>query len=273
MAFRRRSPLRAKRPVRGKYARKYTKRPARRTSMVKLIKRVVHKMAENKVKNKTGLVALSNTYFTSTWNSNNVLPLSPYQSYIDIAQGNGQGDRIGNKISTRRLMLTFVIHPYGYQAENNVFPLPQDIRIVIGKFKDNSTQLQGLGTGVSSIFQNGGSSSSPSGQLSDIVRSLNKDIFTCYYDKVVKVGNSNYIGTGNDPKPQYYANNDYKLNVVRKIDCTKWCNKTIDFNDTTALPSVPVLSMFAFCCNADGSAGSKYNSVMWYELKYEYEDM
>ena len=275
MVFRRRTAGR-KTGGKRKFARRVApkRRVGARKSMVKLIKSVIHRQAENKVVeySPVGAQPLYNSSVTAAWNAANVIPLTPYTSYMNIVQGTGQGDRIGNRISTRKVFIKFVMYPAAYDVTLNPLPAPQDVRIMIVKWKDTPTKLID-DTTYGNLFQNGDSATGPIGNLTDTIRDINKDKYTVCYDKVVKVGNAISSASGPFSGAEYYANNDYKLNVIRKIDVTKWCPKQILFNDNTSLPETPVLQMVIFPISADGSINS-FKPIYWfYQTHYEYEDM
>jgi len=239
--------------------------------MTLAIKNIIHKQAENKVKDFATSTAINN-YNGSNFNNFNIIPLSPFPTYLDISQGTGQGARTGNKITTMKASIKFAIYPRAYEATTNAFPQPQDVRIVILKSKDTPIPLQSVSS-LGNFFQYGSSTSGPSGLLTDIVKEINKDLYTIYYDKVIKVGCASATGLGAAVNAQYFANNDYKFNQIRKIDLTKMMHKTITFNDNTTIAETPTLQMIIFPCGADGQYLNSVPLYWYYNLHYEYEDM
>lgn len=84
---------------------------------------------------------------TSASVAGNVLTVSPSTSgVINIASGTGNGQRIGNKITTKRLIhvLTFTPAAYGVGSINPT-PLPYYIRVYWVKRKGNTTNAPALG--------------------------------------------------------------------------------------------------------------------------------
>jgi hypothetical protein len=65
--------------------------------------------------------------------------------------------------------------------------------------------------------------------LNDILSPINLDMFTVYYDRTCKLGYSGSyspsIQANNSSNYQYYLNNDYKLNEMKKINITKYLPK------------------------------------------------
>ena len=269
MVFRRRTALARKTGGKRKFARRVA--PKRRVgahkSMVKLIKSVIHKQAENKVVSYTANTAIYNYNSPTGFNANNIIPLTPFTSYMNISQGTGQGDRIGNKVSTRKCFIKFVLFPGTYSALNNPNPAPQDIRIIIFKWKDTPTTLASTST-MSNFWQRGDSSEAPSGTLTDMIHDVNKDKYTVYYDKTVKVGYQNDATSGSYTFSQSYWNNDYKVNVIRKIDVTKWCPKTIGYLDNSTLPETPVLQMMILSSTADNTQNNAIPTGIVYSTQY-----
>lgn len=264
-----------KRPARGKYARKYVRKPAK-SSMVSLIKKTVHRMAENKRMDFNGNVFGTN-YGGNNWNSNQVIPMSPYNLYLNNVQGITQGTRLGNKITTRSLFFSGIIYPAGYNASSNPIPCPTEIRFIWVKSKDTPTALLQSGGAMNSFFQYGGTAAAPNGSLSDIFRPVNKDLFTVMGEKTFKLGNANYAGTNADAARQYWANNDFKYNHKFRINLTKWCPKTVTFNDNTSIASSPLLQCLIFASYANnenyGPANANTFFKIDYSLEYIYEDM
>lgn len=88
-----------------------------------------------------------------------------------------------------------------------------------------------------------------------MISDVNRNQFQIFYDKVVKLGYATAEGTGNNAGQQYFANNDYKFNIMRKINITKMLAKTYGYNDSTTDPSSGrALFIWFFYANADGGA-------------------
>lgn len=277
MVFRRRSPL-GKRAPRRKYARKPRRAVGARKSMVKLIKSVIHKQAENKQVSFTTSNSLGNVISASTlWEAQNIVPLSPTAGYMAMTQGPGQGNRVGNKVRTVRCHIKFIMSPRAIDVTTNQNPIPQDVRILIMKSKDTPTTKMSFTELNGGIFQNGNSDSGFSGQLPDLIRDINKDLYTVYYDKLFKVGPSSVYSTVSDNGKNsfYFANNDYKSNLILKIDVTKWVGKQLTFNDNTSLCETPMLQMVILPCACDGQNNAFCSVPLYwtYQQVYEYEDM
>lgn len=193
----------------------------------------------------------------------------PYNAWV---QNSGQGDRIGNSIKTRRLQFNFVLRPAPYNVTSNAVPVPQDVIIFFGKVK-NSRPLQPISTDFSKMFQNGDSVQGFQSNTQDLIQDVNANWFTVYKTLRYKVAPSSINGLGVNTNYQYYNNNDYKFNIIKRMNLTKYCPKTIKFNDTISQPTNDGLWMWATCVNADGSgASSTIPLYMDYTVTLYYED-
>lgn len=254
-------------------------RVARRSvtpAVKKYVKRTIHSLAENKVVNWTynGDLLPYNAP-ASSWLGFNLFPLYPNSTTLTINQGTGEGQRVGNSISVRKAYLKFVVYPSEYNVSTNPTPIPQDIRMMIGFVKQNPVEGPTF-TDFSELFQQGNTSAPPANSLFDMIQQVNKDSFTVLYDKIIKVGTSSVNGTGGLAAYQYMNNNDYRFNVVRKINITKYLTKKYGFNDTNNNPkSGRALFVWFLPCNAVGGTNvSTYKqSRIYIDVDISYEDI
>nr|WAE42446.1 MAG: capsid protein [Cressdnaviricota sp.] len=249
---------------------KVAKVARRRSGLTSAVKKYVKKTIHSNIENKVTKLSSATNIVTSYANNTALLTLSMIP-YGNIAQGAGAGDRIGNTIKTRRCMFNFVLRPNGYNGTNNALPTPQDVLIFFGKVK-NSKPQQPISSDYAKIWQNGDSYQGFQSNTLDLIQDVNKDWFTVYKVYKFKVGVSSYNGTGSQAGNQYYNNNDYKYNVIKRLNITKMCPKTIKFNDTISQPTNDGLWMWATCVNADGSINSTAPMLMDYTISYVWED-
>ena len=246
--------------------RTYKKRSANTPSINRIVKRVLHSQIEDK----TQFVTDSNVRLTTYA----VLPALQTISmipYNNIVQGVGQGQRIGNTIRTRRVEFNFSITPTPYSSTNSQ-PVPQEIIMMFGKVK-NSRAQQPISSDFAHLWQAGSSNVGPYSTTLDLLQDVNKDYFTVYKVCKFKVGYATAQASGNSTANQFFANNDYKLNVTRRMNITKYCPKIVKFNDATAQPTNDGLWMWAWAVNGDGSFTAQFTPAqMSYSLNYVYED-
>lgn len=257
--YRKRKPLRK--------PRKYARKPRGVTSAVKkYVKRTIHSNIENKV---TKISSANNV--VCTYANNTALLTISMIPYGNIAQGSGAGDRLGNTMKTRSCIFSFVLRPASYNVTNNPFPVPQEVLVFFGKVK-NSKPQQPISSDYQKIWQNGDSYQGFQSNTLDLIQDVNKDWFTIYKILRYKVSYAAIANTGQNTSYQSYTNNDFKFNVVKRINLTKMCPKTVKFNDTISQPTNDGLWMFATSVNADGSTGSAIPLYMDYTISYVWED-
>ena len=247
----------------------YKRRSTRvNTAVKRYVNKTIHKNIENKIVEKQALGATVTDYaFAPSLLVDSLIP------YSLISQGTGQGDRIGNQIRTRKLLFKYVLTPNKYDATVNPGPIPQDVIIMFGKVK-NSRPQQPISTDFAKLYQLGDSVVAPNSTLLDLVRDVNKDWFTVYKICKHKIGYQAVNYSGASLPNEGFANNDYKFNVIRTLDLTKYCPKNIKFNDTTSQPTNDGFWMWAMCVNADGTANvtNSVPALMTYVISYSYED-
>lgn len=252
----------------------------------KEIKRVVVKELHRNIENKTyeyqtPVTAPANIYqiaalSLANWNSSNVIPLSPYTSYVDITQGTGQGNRIGNRIRIVKAMLNMVMYPAQYDPTTNPSPTPQDVTCYIVSYRDSNLKVDLTNALASSFFQSGNTVYGLNGYLSDAVGIPNRDLFIVKHKFTVKLGFALAGGGGVDSNNQSYANNDYKYNQIIRKDITKYLPKSIIYNDTDAVPASQSVWLVIDSVDANGTvppnSATGYSGRMYYNIAIDYED-
>jgi len=203
----------------------------------------------------------------------NAYPMLPYTGYWSVTQGVGAGNRIGNQIKTRKLMLNYVLFPLPYDATSNPNPIPCEVIMYLGYVKNTPAVLPGA-TDFTYFYQSGNSSVTPAGSLRDLIAVNNKDYWVIKKRWSHKIGFSNNQGTGGVANYQYQANNDFKLNVVRRLDITKLVPSTIIFNDTGSSPTTKNLFLMFEAVSSNGLVlGAAFKTVtIDYWIDFEYED-
>lgn len=231
--------------------RKYVKkRPAPVVSKVvrskvfkRKVQRIVNKNLETKVinyrANDKNLLNVASADWVGT-----VLNMIPGgtggNNMFTISQGDGQGQRTGNQITPKGLYLRGIIRVApGYDPVLNYNPCPMYVTMYVARLKqhlsDSSTELETVIDNT--VFQNGSTSLGMSGLPNDLLNTFNSDQITLLYKRVFKVGYAQYVsGFGvNAPANVYqqFANNDFKLMRMFKINLSKLLPKKMKFNDST----------------------------------------
>jgi len=250
------------------------------TAVKRYVSRSIKVASENKIVNWSynGILYPFNAS-GSQWYTYNFIQISPNAINLTIPQSTTQAGRIGNQIKTVKGMLKLILTPRAFDANTNLKPTPQMIRVLIFSSKQKPITLPPFTDFQNYMFQLGASSVGPISGLLDIIGDVNKDLFTTYYDKTFKIG---YAGayspasvaalTSNN---QYFFNNDYKLNVMKKINITKYLAANYKFNDANSDPTAGRSLYVCFLqANADGttSGPTQFQTNMSMDVDYTYEE-
>jgi len=242
---------------------------------VSQVKRIVKKVISRQAENKTI------QWFTTgidIWNINNanflpsIFPVSPYLGFLNVEQGVGQGERVGNRIRIKRIWIKGTIYPQPYNSTIN--PNPQPVQVILWFFCSRSSPNL-LPNTMSGFLQDGDSARNLQGDLTDVISLVNNDQFRLFHKRVFKIGYAAYEGTGIQPAQQAFHNNDFKLNRTFKVNLKKHVVKNVVYNDTgTNVPRTRGLFCVAQAVNADGSimANNITPAQMSFQLSMEYED-
>lgn len=223
--------------------RRYGKRKITKKTVKAVVKRVLAREAEVKTVQEYnyGVNLYSPNY--PTYDATNIFPLGPRQTTLPLAQGTGQGNRIGNRVHTRKLIVAGSLIPNAYNATTNPLPQPMDVSIWI--FYDKSTPSANPTPAANGDFyQNGSGSATFGGDTLDMISPVNTDRYRILAKKNFKLGWSNYEGTGAQPTNQNFTNNDYKMTCNFRFDLTKHYPKVVRWNDNgTSTPTTRGLWM------------------------------
>lgn len=258
-----------RRPVR---ARKLAKKhPSKGVTLG--VKKYVKRVIARNIENKTVEINYGQSFGSYLEdNTLNCYPMLPYTGYMALGQGVTQGTRIGNQIKVRKVMLNYVLRPSPYDAVFNTNPQPFEMDLMLGYVKQYPGVLPNSAD-TARLFQSGATSFAPSGSLRDIISTLNTDVWHIAKRWRHKIGTANYGGTGANAGQQYFNNNDFKLNVVQKMDITKFCNKNLRFNDGgTAIEGKNLFFMYQALAASGGTFTATQlpaNIEFWISLDYE----
>jgi len=245
------------------------KRSSVSAGVKKYVKQTIAKNIENKTLQVNGGSSFGNILESTDMN---VYPMLPYTGYMTIPQNVLQGGRIGNAVKVKKLMLSYVLRPTAYDVAFNNSPCPVEVDMFLG----HVNQLPGflpLPGDLTFLFQTGSASSAPVGSLRDLISTVNTDYWTIKKRWRHKIGFSSNNGTGGYAAGQYAQNNDFKMNVVKKMDITKFINKNLKFNDGTATIQGKNLFFFYQAVKANGGVTTSTeltaNIEFWIDIQYE----
>jgi len=255
---------------------KRSKYSPRRSSVSVAVKKYVNRTIHSNIENKCAQVQWSQSLGGATGSSTlYAFPMTPYAGYMSISPTVLQNGRVGNTIKTRKLTFNFVMSPLQYNATTNPYPTPLEVQMIFGYAKDDSAVIP-TPTDITNLFQAGSSSSAPTGLLTDLCLDFNKDAWHISKVMKFKLGYGSFNASpGGQANLGYTTNNDFKLNVVKRINLTKYCPKTIKFNDSTTLPQNKGLFCMINVLNALGNSVIPVNQLVCRidgYVNYEYED-
>lgn len=263
-------PMR-KRPYRkrAKSRRSTTKSKTVSVAVKKYVKRAIHTTVENKSVQINGGFSFGNVLESPDFNA---YPMCPLTGFWSISQGVGQGSRIGNQIKIRKCYLSYIIRPTGYDATTNVFPRPTLVQLMLGYVK-NTPSFAPASVDIQQLFQNGSGVSAPVGTLRDVISTINTDYWVIKKRWTHKIGFASDTGTGSQAAVQFYANNDFKYNAIKRIDITKMVPVLCQFNDNGLIPTSKNLFFMMNAVAADGTlfgaTALPVNIEFWVDFHYE----
>lgn len=205
------------------------------------------------------------------WTASSIC-ISPRSNGFIIPQGAGQGQRIGNVIRTKSAWVKGIIYPLPYDVATNINPIPTELRMLIFKDKFNRT---GQPAAVAlDLFQTGSTAIGPQNDLADMILAVNKDRYQIYHDEILKVGNSNYSGTGSVAALQSFTNNDFGYNCQFNVDITKYLPKVVTYNDGSNDPMSDSLWMIFMPVQGGGGqfGSTQISTAMSWTADYKYTD-
>jgi len=210
------------------------------------------------------------------------LPLTPDSFLTPISLGTSSQQRIGNKIMISRVTLRGMITPRTYLATGtdtepvNNAPSPFLFKMWMGYQKDNA--FCEVSASLPNFFQEGLTSANPTGTLMDTFRKVNTDKYRIVKTRTYKVGPQNIVTTQNtavNNNNQQYGNNDFKFCQSFSFDVTKYCVKTLKYNDTNNQPNTRGLYWWMEAIDPTGSnfVAGRFPAEVSYEINIEYKDI
>jgi len=235
------------------------------------VKKAIHVEIENKSVQINFGSSFGNVFESPTFNA---YPMNPLAGYWGISQGITQGTRVGNVIKPVKVMLNYILRPTAYDITFNTNPQPCEVQMFLGYVKSNPCEVP-LAADINLLFQNGSSSSAPIGSLRDIISIVNTDYWVIKKRWTHKIGYASATGTGGNIGNQFFANNDFKMNVVKRLPITQYIPNKVVFNDG-ATNTVTTKNLFLMYY-AVGSNGNVYSATQLpvnieFWIDYVYED-
>lgn len=243
----------------GKIVKVYTrpkpkrKKPISKSSINQIVKRQIGKHFENKIQE----FAYENIGVYNTIANTNFLSLMPI-----LSQGTGEGERIGNQITIKKVMLRFTIYMDSTYANASV---PKYVDFYIVKYRNSNSQPSV--TDANKLLQQGNGATSYNGEILDGLRDVNTDLYILKKRKRWTMCNAftatNPIGYGS-----------LKGMMTMKFNITKFYKKYIKFSDTITSPSND--NLFLCVGTTDyyqtGTPATAQTGQMSFDMTFTYED-
>lgn len=172
-----------------------------------------------------------------------VTPVSKYMLPV-LAQGLGQGARIGNRVHIRSGKLCIFINPNADSLSTINSPLM--VRIWLVSFKEINNNLAPEFNGW---FQTGNSTVGFQKTIMDMILPVNRDQYTVYFDQTYKIG---YGGGLSNTAPNKNNVDNSSFNQRINIDWGQYFKSELDFNDTDNVAQNRNLHLVFQCVRADG---------------------
>lgn len=238
------------------------------------VKKYVDRALDRRIETKTVSVSSQDQFGSILENATmNMYPILPYVGYLTIPQGVTQGTRTGNECKIRKVMLNYTLRPQIWDSVSNPFPNPFHVQLYLGNVK----QYRGIlpaASDVNLLYQLGAGTVAPTGALTDMTLEINTDNWDIKKAWTHNIGYALNNASGTQPAGQFFANNDFNLNVVQRLDITKLCASTLKFNDGSATHQGANLFFFYQAISASGSIFPATTRVCTidFSITIEFED-
>ena len=189
-----------------------------------------------------------------------------------ISQGVIEGQRIGNKISIRKVMLRGYITLYA----SGVSPYPPsyasqfNVRMFVGYVKGTPLTAPAAGD-MSNLLRSGTGATDFSTDLMSLMRPVHKDYWTIQRQRKYKIGVASGSNLG---VVAGEVNNDFSLVKYFNMDITSCFKKVLKYDDADTAPQNSNLFLFVGCTDLVGSPLIPANPVIQlnYETEFYYDD-
>jgi hypothetical protein len=227
--------------------RAYKKRSVKRVAKIsKPLKRAINKLIGKQIETKYDSIAqFSSVYYFNP--AANTIGF-PFALSPTIAQGTGEGFRIGNLITVTRA----VCHFHVYCALSATPVVPQYVRVMIGHEKINANMNPAnVSGGFNDLFRYGNTSSLPQNNSLDCMLPVNRDNWVIAYDKQFLMGSSEQVLATNHSG----TNKQCQVSIKRSVNMTKHLGKLF-YEDTGTSPTNKSFFIWFLPINAQGVSTS-----------------
>jgi len=257
--FGKRKANRAKRPVK----RVPRKRSGGRQAIVKIVKSVISRQAENKIWADYGVNQSIVTTNLAVPTFKNLLPI--------LNQGATSSTRIGNEIRIKSGYIRGHVNLLPFQATTNNLPLPCYVKMWVCSNRTVNSQALSATNIASDFFDAGGTNTGFQANMLDIDFSPNKDVWVIHATKTVRLGVG--YATGATVATSSYFDNS-PMSLPFQFNFGKKLTGALKFNETTTSASNKNMFIIFQCVPATGQDGStQVMAEFHYTTRVEYEDL
>ena len=199
------------------------KRSGGRKAIVKIVKSVLSRQAENKIWADYGVNQSIVCTASSTPTFENLLPL--------LSQGTSTTGRIGNEVRIKTGYIRGHVNLLPYNISSNNLPIPCYVKMWVCSSRTINTQNLAATSISTDFFESGGSNTGFQGNMLDIDFSPNKDVWIIHYTKTVKLGAA-YTGNGAVVATGGYFDNS-PMSASFQFNYGKKMTAALKYNDST----------------------------------------
>ena len=258
---------RSYRPRAKKFApkRKYAKRIYKKSTFASRVKKIVHRMAENKVL--SGYGANQFIAWAGSLTNPTALKLVPA-----VRQGAGANQRVGNQIRILKAHVRGFVNLKPYSSTQNPYDYPLYVKMWVCRRQTTNVTITGVNPTTydwSQFFQSGNSAVGFQSNMLDMMLYHNKDYWNVFNTKTIQLSTSfatgsvvTNPGSGRVSAPFYF-------------DLTKALGN-LKFNDDNAdyVPTNKELMLVFQCVKADGSTPALLDATEYhFAYEYQFEDL
>ena len=264
--YKRRAPKRT-------FKRRSVKR-TRKSSVVRVVKRVLSRQVEVKTRTFASLGGqLYPSGNASQCDIYNVIDMGCRTPGFAIVQGTGDGARVGNQITVKKVTIRGGLVPNPWNTTTNTVPVPLQVKVWVF-YDKRQRSVKPAPFAAADFFDFNSTVSGFQNDLVDMWAPVNTNLYTVLKTKTFKLGFS--IGGSSTASEVTFQspNNDFKYNCNFSMDLTKCLPSRVVYNDNTADSSTRSVYMLWCIAGANGQiiANNQLPCTLQYEALLKYTD-
>lgn len=161
----------------------------------------------------------------------NVIPINFSSGSLNIQQGTGNGQRVGNRLHVKSLTFKGTLSPYPYDALSNPTPKPMQVNMWFFYQRDAPASIPT--NPQNDFFESNSATAALRGDLTDLWSPINTDKYRLLGKRTFKLGHAASwlpANVGQVTNNTFY-NNDFKLNCNFSVNIAKMIPKLVRYID------------------------------------------